>query len=240
MKFVRYGGLSGRRQRGYNPNAPTMHSPPANKGIYAFPEHLIERFLLGGTNALKDKSEKYFVNGKADGQPMVRRRTFDYNGEIWHHLPAKIVNKQSGTWYLSPMHSYEEALRRELHTLCSDSLSKGQVVRSGLTGYYSKDHLEVFIEKTSGIKGKSPERPVNPKRHRYGKEADKRNLIKRLKRLGYDVDFVDDGIQKRRLLFWVDEYPSGWTAHGNNTVRCEQSVQHCLSLSDDKLKEILR
>ena len=36
LRFVRYGGLSSVRQRGYDPSMPGFHSPPARRGIYAF------------------------------------------------------------------------------------------------------------------------------------------------------------------------------------------------------------
>lgn len=48
MKFVRYGGLSPVKQRGFN-KSDTFHSPPARKGIYAFVDGYIEPFLLGGS-----------------------------------------------------------------------------------------------------------------------------------------------------------------------------------------------
>ena len=35
--FVRYGGLSLVKQKGYDPSMPTFHSPPNTRGIYAFP-----------------------------------------------------------------------------------------------------------------------------------------------------------------------------------------------------------
>lgn len=50
VTFVRYGGLSPVKQRGFttDDSKQTFHSPPARKGVYAFPEHWVEMFLLGG------------------------------------------------------------------------------------------------------------------------------------------------------------------------------------------------
>ena len=48
MKFVRYGGLSSVRQRGYDANSTGFHSPPARRGIYAFIWPYVEWFLLNG------------------------------------------------------------------------------------------------------------------------------------------------------------------------------------------------
>lgn len=45
--FVRYGGLSSVPQKGYSTSNKTPHSPPARKGVYAFPFKFEERFLLG-------------------------------------------------------------------------------------------------------------------------------------------------------------------------------------------------
>jgi len=47
IEFARAGGLSPVKQEGYNPAMPTMHSPPARKGVYAFVWPYIETFLLG-------------------------------------------------------------------------------------------------------------------------------------------------------------------------------------------------
>lgn len=49
--FVRYGGLSSVKQKGYttDPDA-GFHSPPARRGIYAFVQQFVEHFLLGGTD----------------------------------------------------------------------------------------------------------------------------------------------------------------------------------------------
>ena len=45
--FVRFGGLSSVPQKGYDQSMPTMHSPPARRGVYAFPASQIEKYLLG-------------------------------------------------------------------------------------------------------------------------------------------------------------------------------------------------
>ncbi len=71
----------------------------------------------------------------------VKPRHFNYDGEIWHHLPAKpyevIVRK--GSWTKSSMQNYKNALEREVGKI--ESYKKR-------TGYgYMMDHFEVFIEK---------------------------------------------------------------------------------------------
>jgi hypothetical protein len=47
VRFVRYGGLSPVKQKGYGSD--TYHAPPARKGIYAFVFPYIEKFLIGAS-----------------------------------------------------------------------------------------------------------------------------------------------------------------------------------------------
>jgi len=65
IQFVRWGGLSSVKQKGYDIEMPTFHSPPTRRGIYAFVWPYIEKFLLGSSifkpyrmKWLKDKNGK--------------------------------------------------------------------------------------------------------------------------------------------------------------------------------------
>lgn len=60
MWFVRFGGLSSKKQLGYDTkNAePSYHAPPARRGLYAFPWPYIEQFLLGGDTYVNPKLQK--------------------------------------------------------------------------------------------------------------------------------------------------------------------------------------
>lgn len=147
MQFLRWGGLSPVIQRGYDKAMPTFHAPPAKKGFYAFPLGLVEPFLLSGTDPARPN------NHKKEGC-----RHFRHTGEIWHHLAnaagLKNARLQRGTWLLTSIQAYEEALRKEIHLL----RSKGHI-RIGTQPECQKnfcvstsrgstrDHLEVFIEK---------------------------------------------------------------------------------------------
>lgn len=191
IKFIRYGGLSPVKQRGYDPSETTFHSPPARRGIYAFPEGAVEPFLLGSrvfdprrmrrltpdevrkveriekrlegsytyprvryvwpNQKMKDKFDQ-MVNGtlldqqKADeyarkNQFMakdINRREFTYTGNIWSHLdeyiddPTKII-KRKAAWVLTDFDTWREAYKKAL------------VAKKVYN--YSKDHLEVFIER---------------------------------------------------------------------------------------------
>ena len=48
IQFLRWGGLSSVVQKGYtiNPSLQTFHTPPARRGVYAFVNGEIERYLL--------------------------------------------------------------------------------------------------------------------------------------------------------------------------------------------------
>lgn len=167
--FVRYGGLSSVRQKGYDVSMPTFHSPPARRGIYAFPWPYVEYFLLGSLTFVPGRmvwvkdgkgnrigenhpefgcyADKPFVFGVYSGEKStehylathVRPKHFNYDGDIWHHLSVKRsdILMAKGEWRLSCFQSYCSALRKEIG-----------VVKRGVDGIsYTKDHLEVFIEK---------------------------------------------------------------------------------------------
>lgn len=110
-------------------------------------------------NVITDKSgspewEKY-MNGDSklfsypmkDGSTgLVRQKSpkeFRYSGEIWSHLgehmrPEEVIARH-GSWVKSDMRSYIRALKREVGVM------KAQKKRQGIG--FTKDHLEVFIEK---------------------------------------------------------------------------------------------
>jgi len=168
ISFCRVGGLSSVRQKGYDASMPTFHSPPLRRGIYAFVWPHIEFFLLSGKNSrigsmsskfswLKDKEgnriedgkdlgEKYWteLDPKDDKWYYVKKKDmkyFEYYGEIWHHLEVrpKDVIERKGEWVKTSFDAYKKAIIKEVG---SRALMKK---RDGYT--YSKDHLEVFIEK---------------------------------------------------------------------------------------------
>ena len=64
MKFVRFGGLGGAKQ--------DRNNAPSKKGIWAFPDGLIDTFYLSGTDKLDYKKN-----------PAHKPRTFEYKGDIW-------------------------------------------------------------------------------------------------------------------------------------------------------------
>jgi hypothetical protein len=98
MTFVRYGGLSPVKQHGFTNDSSkkTYHSPPARKGVYAFPEFWVEHFLLGGDLStygvrsriviLKDKHGTRITNRHPGFDEYIKRgdKYWDRtNGKLW-------------------------------------------------------------------------------------------------------------------------------------------------------------
>ena len=170
IRFARWGGLSSVKQNGYDPVMPTFHSPPRRRGIYAFIWPYIETFLLGGYTENQHKWNKGLtVRIDEETSEVIQEpygslkppRIFDYEGDIWHHFgnhlhPTKIIEKK-GSWYNSTFENFVEALRKELHSMKSQSFNseKSSESKRGWFPFstnnpahgWSKDNLEVFIEK---------------------------------------------------------------------------------------------
>jgi len=188
MQFVRYGGLSSVKQKGYSKDIPTFHAPPVRRGIYAFPANAVELFLLGkgefdqrrmewkkdkegkkrshkdydsemkDMTLWKDKKteeqakEIFEKEGRSEAYEKfedenmflaqhAKRKKFSYNGDIWHHLnvPPHAVLQRKGDWIKTSFQDYEKAFKKDRGV----DLKLRQ--REGYG--FSKDHLEVFIEK---------------------------------------------------------------------------------------------
>jgi len=88
IQFVRYGGLSSVKQKGYDVNMPTFHSPPLRKGVYAFVWPYIEHYLLG-----KDTFDQRRMNWKKDPQGNKLQDNDDNENEssfpVWINEKAK-------------------------------------------------------------------------------------------------------------------------------------------------------
>lgn len=96
--FVRWGGANAVRQKGKR-GPFGFHSPPASRGIYAFPIKAIEQFL----SAHRSKERHSHIR---------------YDGEIWHHLEehvkvADIIQRQ-GSWVLTSFKTWDKAFRKEM------------------------------------------------------------------------------------------------------------------------------
>ncbi len=139
--FVRWGGLNLRNKlpKKVTFTKGTYHSPPVNRGFYAFPIKAIETFLAG--HRLKEG-----------------RKEFKYEGLIWHHLEKHTTGtilQRSGHWVLTEFSVWETAfLKYSLNDRYGEDFfgksnrgakSINEPGRSRVSGWYSKDHYEVFI-----------------------------------------------------------------------------------------------
>lgn len=80
-----------------------------------------------------------------------KRKVFDYDGEIWHHIDYKInkneILDRNGSWVKTTMKTYEKALKRYILNNKLKSSSGNLILNSARkNGGYSLDDLEVFIE----------------------------------------------------------------------------------------------
>jgi hypothetical protein len=66
----------------------------------------------------------------------VKPKKFKYSGDIWHHLADvpeySIINRHGNNWVKTDMETFKKAFRKEAPNVDD--------------GYFSMDHLEVFIE----------------------------------------------------------------------------------------------
>ena len=165
IKFCRWGGLSPVKQKGYNRDMPTFHSPPCRKGFYAFLWPYIDLFLLGSNDVFKNNhkwtgkityTKESFLGEEYDLEHVAlqKPRIFKHHGYIWHHLGKhlnrKDIKKKRGSWVKTSYHKYCLAVKKELH-----EMRKSRCIWWGnLKGFpnnpatgYGVDHLEVFIER---------------------------------------------------------------------------------------------
>lgn len=140
--FIRYGGLSLVKQKGYSKTAKTFHAPPAPKGVYAFPIKAIDFFMCSHRKKFE-----------------LQRKEFKHKGNIWHHLAFRCKPNEilaiHGSWVMTEFKVWEKAFNKESLNLRYGEKEFGvkslnDVWRSGVRGIYSADHLEIFISEKIG------------------------------------------------------------------------------------------
>ena len=166
--FVRFGGLDLKKQKGFSKNPETYHQPPAPRGIYAMPKISQEFFLIG---CLEETQPGIFAKEKFDSEgfiidnPSERRKRYSEirkefrkdSGEIWHHLEEytdhKDILQRNGSWIKTDIKIWAKSFSKMSTILrygrSKYDLSNGINERGygrGITGWYSKDHCEVFID----------------------------------------------------------------------------------------------
>jgi hypothetical protein len=90
---------------------------------------------------------------------LKKPKVFEYDGEIWHHLgdylkPHQII-ATSGSWTKSDMDNYNYAFTMDVRAAKRDMLKTAKefsgfsdfMKKNPYKSWFSKDHLEVFIEK---------------------------------------------------------------------------------------------
>jgi len=166
--FVRFGGLDLKNQDGYTKNGTKFHSPPAPRGIYAFPKVVQELFLISSLshyqpsimpkepnwNKLYDEDpvnaeniRKDFEKREKDIIRKIRKEFKKTTGNIWHHLSdfcktSDIIDRH-GAWVKTSIDVWKKAFSK-----------------SSLTERYGEDYGnhnngrgENSINSARGIKG---------------------------------------------------------------------------------------
>jgi hypothetical protein len=94
----------------------------------------------------------------------IRPKTYEYDGDIWHHLVQHAkeyeVLARNGSWIKTTMETYKKCLRKEAHKITKDYMKevkyydnptkkneslaycRAKGLRMGM-----RDHFEVFVEK---------------------------------------------------------------------------------------------
>jgi hypothetical protein len=131
-KFVRFGGLDLKNQKGYGSD--TFHAPPATRGFYAFPKCAQEFFLIGSMDKFqpgtmpKDPDwsklsgeEATKVSTQHDKKRRkilqnIRKEFTKTDGNIWHHLgefckPVDIIDRH-GSWVKTTIEIWQKAFSK--------------------------------------------------------------------------------------------------------------------------------
>jgi hypothetical protein len=166
--FVRFGGLDLKNQKGFSKEDNNYHSPPTTRGFYAMPKIAQEFFLLGslsstqpgifaklGDNVVEKKSKN--KNYWRDKLRQIRKEFRKTNGEIWHHLEEytnhKDILQRHNSWIKTDIKTWAKSFSKMSTSMRYGrhkfDLENGVNVRGdgkGITGWYSKDHCEVFFD----------------------------------------------------------------------------------------------
>jgi len=163
-RFIRYGKLALVKQKGFGSD--TFHAPPAQRGFYAMPIRFQSLFLVGSTdeyqpgqlNAPKKpigddvSDEEWDVWwGKRQKRYSVIKHEFtvDNTVEIWHHLPSpnnEVISRHN-SWVKTSLKVWKKAVSKESVSLRTESGGDSGINSvSKRTGYFSKDHFEVFFD----------------------------------------------------------------------------------------------
>ena len=172
--FIRYGKIHLTKQEGYGED--TYHAPPAPIGFYAMPIRFQEMFLVSSISKTQPKiisipkklNPDYRVEGedfdwekhsevlKKRWKKIIHKFTVKNENEIWHHLDVKqhVILDKHNDWVKTTIRDWKIALVKESLRLRVESMKPmfGGDYKMSLaevrpkTGWYSKDHFEVFFD----------------------------------------------------------------------------------------------
>lgn len=108
----------------------------------------------------KYRKERQHIDEKKNTVRFIKKKdmkVFEYDGLIWSHLGEYVkrhsdIIKENGSWVLTEYDVFIDALNKCFHEMGKDVLSEKMYSYKPsdefiVTKTYSKDHLEVFIEK---------------------------------------------------------------------------------------------
>jgi hypothetical protein len=107
MVFIRYGGLSPLKQDHYTTSDDkSFHNPPKKRGVYAFPQGYVDKFLIGSTNEPNHVSGKSMWLKDKDGNKIKSEDFYEdsYNETIkpeWVKYLKKLDIKQKNISYIT-------------------------------------------------------------------------------------------------------------------------------------------
>lgn len=164
-KFVRFGGLDLKNQKGFGRD--TFHAPPASRGFYAFPKFVQEFFLIGSMNSFQPGTYPKELESGSDIKKQeaywkrrdlilsnIRKEFTKSEGNIWHHLEEYTSNHEivdrHGSWVKTSIKEWKKAFSKMSldHRYGLDPKYGFKSINdiNGITGYFSKDHCEVFFD----------------------------------------------------------------------------------------------
>lgn len=174
VRFVRFGDLN-QKKTNKSKKEITYHYPPCKFGIYAFPEFLIEDFLVMWKYTI-DKGKPYCSNMykiknqmESDGDydfniwdEMSRhevkcmwrdRKILEYEGCVWHHFTNLSKSKvRTDYWAKDTYRDYCIILKKALHNYKKERYNKGFIntnIEITPLAYvrkvYVKDEFEVYL-----------------------------------------------------------------------------------------------
>lgn len=156
--FARFGHMNPKRDKDKEKKfSKGFHTPPENKGIYAFIWPYIELFLIGWNDSLFKKTGNKDEYGFDILKPKNIKK-FQHHGEIWTHFVDQARKTGVGlqykdSWVKIHTSNLEFLLKKVISQDCKflknngpkEKIKNPYKIGSCSTITMSKDHLEVFI-----------------------------------------------------------------------------------------------